>query len=118
MAISDNLPSKQIPCLDHLEIVTVLVSFAEMDVTFCMVYAPLNVTADYHKDISNYLTSTASLSTPVFILDDFNLPDINWATLTGSTLISNYSCEYIFKSNLSRLVESPTHKHSNVLVIR
>ena len=45
---------------------------------------------------------------------DFNLPNINWATLTGSTLISNNFCECIFESNLFQLVEFPTHTCGNI----
>ena len=86
LIISDKLPSKQIP--GNLEVVNVSVSFNDFDVTFCMVYAPPNAMADYHKDLSDYLTTFASLPNPLFILGDFNLPDINWATLTDSTLIS------------------------------
>ena len=57
----------------------------------------------------------ASLPNPLFILSDFNLPDINWAALTGSTLISNNFYECIFQSNLTQLVESPTHTHGKIL---
>jgi len=80
-----------------------------------MVYAPPNATADYHRDLNNYLTTTSTLSTSVFILGDFNLPDINWDTLTGISTISNNFCDCIFESNLTQLVESPTHQCGNIL---
>ena len=115
LAISDNLPSKQIPSPRNLEVVNVSASFNDSDVIFCMVYAPPNATADYHKDLSDYLATTTTLSNPVFILGDFNLPDINWATFTGRTLISNNFCDSIFESNFTQLVESPTHTCGNIL---
>jgi len=80
-----------------------------------MVYAPANASADYHKDLTNYLVTITALPNPVFILGDFSLPDINWLTLTGTTLLSNEVCECVFESNLTQLVESPTHTCGNIL---
>jgi len=56
----------------------------------CMVYAPPNATVEYHSELINYLQT---LPTQVVILGDFNLPDINWSTLTGSltTFVSLFS---------------------------
>jgi len=80
-----------------------------------MVYAPPNATIKYHTDLTNYLTTITSQSDPVIIFVDFNKPDINWFTLTGSSIASNNFCEVIFQSNLDQIVTFPTHKHGNVL---
>ena len=71
-----------------------------------MLYAPPNATVEYHR---NYLQS---LPTQVVILGDFNMPDINWSTLSGSSTISNNFCKFIFRSNLEQLIN---HATGNIL---
>ena len=56
-----------------------------------------------------------SLPNTILITGDFNMPDINWSTLTGCSMISNNFCEFIFQSNLAQIVNIPTHKHGNTL---
>ena len=48
-------------------------------------------------------------------MGDFNVPDINWSTLVGSTHFSNQFCDVVFDLNLSQLVDSSTHKQGNIL---
>jgi len=67
----------------------------------------------FDSSLGNHIHTT--LPNPVFIIGDFNLPDIHWPTLTGATSISNNFCECIFESNFTQLVESPTHIHGNIL---
>jgi len=55
------------------------------------------------QDLSRYLLLC---KTHFFILGDFKLPDINWATLTGS---SNNFYDCIFQSNLTQCVDLPTY---------
>ena len=56
-----------------------------------------------------------ALSNPVLILGDFNLPEINWSTLSGNSAASDNFCEFIFDSNLTQLVDTPTHTCGNML---
>ena len=49
------------------------------------------------------------------IVGDFNLPDINWNTLQGTTPSSKSFCDFVFEHNLSQLVHEPTHIHGNIL---
>jgi len=81
-------------------------------VTCCMVYAPANAIVKYHTDLTNCQTTITSQSDPAIIFGSFNMPDINWSTLTGSLIASNNFYKFIFQSNL---VISPTHRHSNIL---
>ena len=80
-----------------------------------MVYAPPNATTEYHTKLKNYLATITSLPNPVIVFGDFNMPDINWSTLTGNSFISNNFCEFVFQSNLEQVVDSATHKHGSVL---
>jgi len=48
-------------------------------------------------------------------MGDFNLPDINWLTLSGSTGLLNQFCDLVFDSNLLQLFNQPTHICGNIL---
>ena len=45
----------------------------------------------------------------------FNLPDINWATLTSPTVMSIAFFDLVFELNFSQVVLQPTHCHGNIL---
>ena len=115
LAISNTLPSKRALSPPDLEVVSVSILLGNIEITCCAVYAPPNATSEYHRNLVDYLTTIAALSTPILLLGDFNLSDINWATLTGSSSISNNFCEFVFNSNLAQLVNSPTHICGNTL---
>ena len=51
------------------------------------------------------------------ILGDFDLPDINWNTLSGCSPLASAFCDLPFELNLLQLIESPTHIHGNTLDI-
>ena len=72
---------------------------------------------DYHESLLNYLTKLASSTDHVIIVGDFNLPDINWSSLNGTSTFSNSFCDFIFDCNLNQLVDSPTHIKGNILDI-
>ena len=48
-------------------------------------------------------------------MGDFNMPDINWLTLSGHSGFSNQLCDLIFEFNLSQLVDQSTHICGNIL---
>ena len=48
-------------------------------------------------------------------LGDFNFPDINEDTLSGSSPVFGQLFDLIFKTGLSQLIGEPTHNHDNVL---
>ena len=93
----------------------VSISFSDSDITICMAYVPSNSSAELHTDLVNYLSTITALSTPVLILGDFNLPDIDWPTLNSDSPVSNNFCEFVFESTLTQLVESSTHTCGNIL---
>jgi len=91
------------PRLDNLEVVTVSTQLCDSSVTFCMVYASPNASVDYYNlDLTSYLANYNC--PPNLHPGDFNSPDINWSTHTGTTSTSNDFCECVFES---QLVESP-----------
>ena len=70
---------------------------------------------DDYSEYFHYLSDLANNQDPVIIMGDFNLPDINWATLTGSTAVSNVFCDLVFELNFVQVVLQPTHSHGNIL---
>ena len=65
------------------------------------------------------ISSTQSLSSykNLIICGDFNVPDINWNVLSGSTSFSSDLCDLIVDLNLTQHVTVPTHKGGNILDI-
>jgi len=95
IAISNNLPSRQIMSPDNLELVTVSVSLNDTVIS-------THSSTDQFKDLISYHTND-----PILILSDFNLPDINWQTLSGNSVASDTFCEFIFNFNITQLVDIP-----------
>lgn len=59
--------------------------------------------------------STHLSDSNVLIMGDFNLPDINWDSLSGSSVNSKNFCDFIFNFNLTQLIAHPTHRKGNIL---
>ena len=114
LAIKNCLPSCELQSPPNLELITVSI-YLNRTITCCMVYVPPNATAEYHAEFVNHLATITSSPSPVLIFGDFNMPDVNWSTLTGSLATSNRFCDIVFSSNLVQLISSPTHNCGNVL---
>ena len=77
---------------------------------------------DYDQLAINYfgnlivcLRKLMSVNYPVFIVGDFNCPNVNWDTLTStSNQIHLMLCDFVCEHGLSQLVTQPTHG-SNIL---
>ena len=48
-------------------------------------------------------------------MGEFNIPDINWNTLSGSTAFSNQLCDLVFQYDLSQIADGLTHTAGNIL---
>ena len=62
-----------------------------------------------------YLSDLTCSPNQCLIVGDFNFPDICWSSLTGSSVLSNSFCEFIFDCNLTQHVMEPTHVKGNIL---
>ena len=49
------------------------------------------------------------------VLGDFNLPDINWSSLSAASGVSQLFCDCMFSADLMQLIEVPTHVFGNTL---
>jgi len=79
----------------------------------CVLYIPPNSDDSYYEILYNYLIDMVNGNTnPVIQLGDFNFPDVDWCTLSGS---SSKFCDLLFQLNLTQLVDKPTHNLGNIL---
>jgi len=82
----------------------------------CVLYIPPNSDDSYYEILYNYLIDLVIGNTnPVILLGDFNFPDVDWCTLSGSSSESNKFCDLLFQLNLTQLVDKPTHNLGNIL---
>ena len=113
IAVSDRFPSRLILASDLIEMVVVEVYLSPKVVIGC-VYIPPSCCDSYRSDVLSTLHSMA-FTCDYIICGDFNAPDINWASLTGSSLFSNLLCDWVFSKNIVQLVSDPTHCKGNSL---
>ena len=115
IAVSDLISSSLIPSPPDLEVITVNVFCHNGPITFCTVYVPPNSEVDYHNQLLSYLYSIVSTMENVILVGDFNMPDICWSSLTGTSTFSNSFCDFVFEMSLSQLVMEATHIKGNIL---
>ena len=114
LVVNNTLPSKILPSPSNLELVTVKI-YLKCPIILCLIYNPPNSDSTYFFNLLDYLNNLLTLNNKVILLGDFNLPDINWDSLTGQFLSSNLFCDIVFKFNLTQFVNLPTHIHGNIL---
>ena len=114
VAINQRLPYKLFSSPSDIEVITITIGL-NSPVTLCTVYNPPNSSTESQKVILDYLTSLAQTDNLLLIVGDFNIADVNWSLLSGSTHFSNQMCDFVFDWNLSQLIESPTHIKGNIL---
>ena len=83
-----------------------------------VLYIPPSATVQYFSDIFvhlHYLFSSHKF--PIFVVGDFNCPDLNWSTLTATSNKSSSLCDFMFDNNLLQLIiiDFPTHSAGNLL---
>ena len=114
LAVDKTIVSQQLSSPSNLELLLIRISLHH-PINICLVYNPPNASAEYTQELINFLQLLPTDSSPVILMGDFNVPDINWSTLVGSTHFSNQFCDLIFDLNLSQIVDSPTHIQGNTL---
>ena len=108
--MDESIPTSIIPSPTNLEVISsqVLQSLCVRS-TFLLI----QVIATLLKFLADFITS----SEYVIIVGDFNLPDINWNSLTGISTFSTSFCDFIFDYNLVQFVYCPTHIKGNIVDI-
>ena len=106
--------SQLIDCPKELELLLIQIGIKH-PTTICVVYNPPNSCVEYKQLLIAYLDNLASNPSPLILMGDFDSPDSNWNTLSGSTTFSNQLCDFIFQYNLLQIVDCPRHIAGNVL---
>lgn len=100
---------------DHLEIVSLLLHL-HVPLALCCIYIPPTPDSSYIANLITYISEdVSSHCKDIVLLGDFNMPDIDWSTLSSSSHLSVSFCDFIFDLNLSQLIDKPTHTKGNIL---
>ena len=114
LAINSRIPCKQVDVPIDIEAVTIQLSFS-IPIFVCVLYIPPQSNYEYYKKCFKYIFNLSNQHKPLIIAGDFNLPDINWSTLTGGSAVANELCNIIFEINLFQHIDQPTHIQGNML---
>ena len=81
----------------------------------CNCYVPPNSSESCLNSLLIYFSDLLSRYDNAIFTGDFNLPDINWSSLSAHSSSSNAFCDFIFDNNLIQFVDRPTHSGGNIL---
>ena len=109
----NSIPFKIIECPPSLEAVAIHLLHSNSIVG--VVYLSPSINFTLYNDTIFFFTDLSSSTKPVYIMGDFNLPDINWSTLSSSSMHSDFFCDFVYECNLSQLVTAPTHCKGNFI---
>ena len=84
-------------------------------IIICLVYIRPHAKLEYYTCIFNYLSTLLSQNRNIILLGDFNLPDIDWNSLSGHSPYSIQLCKLVFQYNLTQFITFPTHVMGNIL---
>ena len=84
-------------------------------ITVAVVYIPPSTDSISFTSLLSYLGYLFSSGELVFVMGDFNCPDIQWSTLSSTSPLSSALCDFVFAHNVYQAVEFPTHTMGNVL---
>ena len=115
LAIDQSISIKTIPSPEDIK--AVVVHLTQHSVKLCLIYNPPNSDKLYEQKLISflYLISCNQMTCNIVILGDFNAPDIDWLTLSADSGFSIQLCDLIFQYNLTQVITSSTHEHSNIL---
>ena len=116
LAVKDDIPSQLLSStsIPSLETLTVQIGINQ-PLIICLAYIPPGSKVQLCEPFFSLLSDLTNKFSPLLIMGDFNLPDINWNTLSSTSQLSNVFCDLVFKLNLSQLVDMPTHNQGNIL---
>ena len=112
--VKSSLCGRVLPLLDGFECISVQLSTVKL--VFSCNYIPPSPSLETLRSFFSYIDHLPS-SYSHFICGDFNMPDINWDSLTSASnsLEHDSFCEVIFNNHLHQLIKEPTHIKGNIL---
>ena len=98
LAIRDYILSNLLPSPHGSEVITVQLCVPN-PVVLCVIYLPPHSLLADAQPVFDHLLNLCSGILPVIAIGDFNLPGIDWKTLSGDSPISNTFCDMVFDLN-------------------
>ena len=114
IAVDKSVSSQLIDCPKELELLLIQIGLKH-PTRICLVYNPPNSCIEYKQSLIGFLDNLATNPSPLILMGNFNVPDINWDTLSGSSTFSNQLCDLLFQYNLSQIVDYSTHVAGGIL---
>ena len=96
---------------DSIECISILISPSTI---ITCIYVPPSADLCYHRALNDFLANLSPVYTHL-ILGDFNMPDIDWLSMSASTMCSEMFCDAIVDFNLFQLLDKPTHITGSIL---
>ena len=115
IAIKDNLASSLITSPSDIETITIKIPISN-PIIICLVYIPPNYcnSDSYYDSLFHHLSDLSNGTSKIIVVGDFNFPDIDWATYSGSSPTSNKFSDLLFQFNFSQLINELTHNQGNI----
>ena len=109
--VKSHLPSTLLSSPNHLECISVLIS---PKLVISSIYVPPSANLPHLYPVVSFINDLSSDCTHILV-GDFNMPDINWQSLTAASPQSELVCDTIYDKNLHQLIAVPTHVKGNIL---
>ena len=91
VAVESSLSCYEVASPPDLEVMSVKIGHI-----LCTVYITPNIDTGSLITLLSYLADLSSSSEHLLIVGDFNAPDIEWSSLTGTQSHSNLICDFFF----------------------
>lgn len=114
LAVSSVIPFRLICAATDVELIIVQIML-QKPIYLCCVYLPPPPNSDSVLAVFRYLSSFVHGDCPLILLGDFNLPDIDWCSLSASSIPSRMFFDKLLLLNYVQLVNCSTHVGGNIL---
>ena len=108
--VKSSLPSTLSPTTFNVESISVIIS---THLIISCIYLPPAVDDSIHISLLDFLHNLSPHNH--IIMGYFNMPDIDWSTLSAISTYSNSFCDAAYDNNLCQLITVPTHIMGNTL---
>ena len=114
VTVSNHVPSKSIQVKCPCELIVVNLTL-NPNAFICCTYVPPLSPASFLENIAQALHTLPSSSSHLIPLGNFNITDVNRATIHSLSPSLSSFCDHLFSLNIQQMVNAPTHIQGNTL---